>query len=249
LDSRDSDLLVFQQDKVSRVLYGKNLLFDAVGGGSVASIPEVLGTDIPFYGEYGISNNPESFVRWGSERYFTDARRGAVLKLTGEGLEVVSSKGMNDFFRDDFRDNPNTKKLGSYDPHNKLYILACSNDFVVPCKLSISRDFLSISRNSQSVSLFKITSNSDWNVTLVDDSFGTDWVSLDTLSGSGNSTIRANVSQNNNAVRRTIIVRVTYCNGEIANFTLTQGTASKTDLVNIVYKNNTKLGPNLNNKV
>ena len=245
LDSRDSDLLVFQQDKVSRVLYGKNLLFDAVGGGSVASVPEVLGTDIPFYGEYGISNNPESFVRWGSERYFTDARRGAVLKLTGEGLEVVSSKGMNDFFRDDFRDNPNTKKLGSYDPHNKLYILACNDDFVVPCKLSINRDFLSISRNAQSPNLFKITSNSDWNVTLVDDGFGVDWVSLDTLSGSGNSTIRANVSQNNNAVRRTIIVRVTYCNGEIANFTLTQGTASKTDLVNIVYKNNTKLGPNL----
>ena len=44
LHSRDNDLVVFQENKVFRVLYEKNLLSDAVGGGAIASIPEVLGT-------------------------------------------------------------------------------------------------------------------------------------------------------------------------------------------------------------
>ena len=43
LHARDTDLLVLQEDKVSRVLYGKNLLSDAVGGGAVTSSPQVLG--------------------------------------------------------------------------------------------------------------------------------------------------------------------------------------------------------------
>ena len=46
LYSRDTDLVVFQENKVSKVLYEKNLLSDAVGGGTIASIPQVLGTQI-----------------------------------------------------------------------------------------------------------------------------------------------------------------------------------------------------------
>ena len=242
LDSRDSDLLVFQQDKVSKVLYGKNLLFDAVGGSSVASIPEVLGTQVPYYGEYGISNNPESFVKWGSERYFTDARRGAVLRLNGDSLEVISSYGMTDFFRDSFRDKPNNKRLGSYDPHNKLYVLAANDDTIYPCKLEINRTETSISKNSQSVRLFNIISNTEWTITAVDFGDGTDWVSTQNYSGSGNATIETNVSQNNTGDKRIIKYLITYCNEENIIFTLTQGSTSKTELVNIVYKNNTKLG-------
>jgi hypothetical protein len=58
LFARDSDLLVFHQDKVTQVLYGKNLLVDAVGGSQVASVPEVLGNQIASQSEYGISDNP-----------------------------------------------------------------------------------------------------------------------------------------------------------------------------------------------
>jgi hypothetical protein len=46
LYARTNDLVVLHQDKITSVLYGKNLLVDAVGGGSVASVPEVLGTQI-----------------------------------------------------------------------------------------------------------------------------------------------------------------------------------------------------------
>ena len=81
LHGRETDILVLQEDKISYVLAGKNLLTDSAGGGQVASVPEVLGTQIARIEEYGISRNPESFCSWGYNKYFTDAKRGAVICL------------------------------------------------------------------------------------------------------------------------------------------------------------------------
>ncbi len=62
LKARDTDLLTLHQDKVTSVLYGKNLLYDAVGGSQIASIPEVLGNQVAYPGEYGISDNLRSWI-------------------------------------------------------------------------------------------------------------------------------------------------------------------------------------------
>ncbi len=128
LDARETDILVLQEDKISYVLAGKNLLSDSTGGGQVASIPEVLGTQIARIEQYGISNNPESYVQWGYDKFFTDAKRGVVLKLSGSGqseqLTVVSEFGMRSYFRDLFIGAPNTQKLGGYDPYMNEYVLS-----------------------------------------------------------------------------------------------------------------------------
>jgi hypothetical protein len=128
LSSRASDILTLQEDKISYVLSSKNLLSDSVGGGAIASIPEVLGTQIARIEEYGISNNPESFVQWGYDKYFTDAKRGAVIQLTGqdrsEKLTVISEAGMRGWFRDYFILTPNKQKLGGYDPYMNEYVLS-----------------------------------------------------------------------------------------------------------------------------
>tara|TARA_R100000655_G_scaffold79802_1_gene119264 strand:- start:2120 stop:5794 length:3675 start_codon:yes stop_codon:yes gene_type:complete len=124
LNARDTDLVVFQEDKVSKVLFGKNLLSDAVGGGSVASIPEVLGTQISYAGEYGISKNPESFAQWGNDMYFTDEYRGAVCRLGLQGgIFEISSFGMSSWFRDLFIDLPGKQKIGGIDPFKDKYVL------------------------------------------------------------------------------------------------------------------------------
>ena len=135
IDARETDLLVLQEDKISYVLVGKNLLSDSTGGGAVTSVPEVLGTQIARVEELGISFNPESYVQWGAEKYFTDAKRGCVIRLTGMGrqekLDVVSDLGMDSWFRDLFQDSFYTQKLGGYDPFMDEYVLG-SNDKLVP---------------------------------------------------------------------------------------------------------------------
>ena len=124
IKSRDTDLVVFQENKVSKILYGKNLLSDAVGGGTVASIPEVLGTQVSFAGEYGISKNPESFAQWGNNMYFADEYRGAVCRLSNNGIFEISSFGMADWFKDLFRDQPGKRKMGGIDPFKGRYVIA-----------------------------------------------------------------------------------------------------------------------------
>ena len=128
LDGRETDVLTLQEDKISYVLAGKNLLSDSAAGGAITSVPEVLGTQIARLEKYGISFNPESYVQWGYDRYFTDVKRGAVLQMKGNSytsdqLRVVSESGMRTWFRDNFIDTFNTQKLGGYDPYMNEYVL------------------------------------------------------------------------------------------------------------------------------
>lgn len=136
LFARETDILVLQEDKISYVLAGKNLLSDAAGGSALTSVPEVLGTQIARIENYGISSNPESFAQWGADKYFTDAKRGSVIQLKGtaynnDQLTVISQQGMRTWFRDLFIDSFNTQKLGGYDPYMDEYVIT-SNEVELP---------------------------------------------------------------------------------------------------------------------
>ena len=150
MHSRETDILVLQEDKISYVLNQKNVITDSTGGGAIASVPEVLGSQIARIEEYGISFNPESFTSWGYDMYFTDTKRGAVINLRGasqgsDQLQVVSTYGMNSWFRDCFNAQLTTQKLGGYDPYMKEYVLGTNLQQVpmpleeVPCGTTISQ--------------------------------------------------------------------------------------------------------------
>jgi hypothetical protein len=128
LDGRETDVLVLQEDKISYVLASKNLISDSSGGGAIASIPQILGTQIARTEEYGISFHPESYVQWGPDRFFTDVKRGAVLNLKGDQLLVISELGMRTWFRDEFIESFNTQKLGGYDPYLNEYVLTTNSE-------------------------------------------------------------------------------------------------------------------------
>jgi hypothetical protein len=217
----DTNLMAFQQDKITSVLYGKNLLVDAVGGGQVASVPEVLGNQIVHPSEYGISNNPESFATFSNIMFFSDSRRGAVLQMTGDQVVEISANGMQNYFRDEMKDSPNTQKLGVFDPYNSTYVLSFTDEKQGSCDLSISPTSREIKKDSDNLFMFSISSNDFWVVSLVDDGFGTDWLSIGIDSGYGSQDITASVDQNL-SVDRSVIFRVTYCDGETVDFILTQ---------------------------
>lgn len=136
LDGRETDVLALQEDKISYVLASKNLISDSAGGGVIASVPEVLGTQIARTEKYGISFNPESYVQWGYDRFFTDVKRGAVIQLRGNSysndeLKVISEMNMRTWFRDTFNQSFSTQKLGGFDPYMNEYVLS-SNTLELP---------------------------------------------------------------------------------------------------------------------
>ncbi len=141
LKARQNDLLVLQEDKISYVLVNKNVLTSADGLSNVTSTPTILGNQVSRLEEYGISQNPESYAEFGYDKYFTDAKRGAVIKLTGtsysnESLEVISQAGMRSYFRDLFIDDFNTQKIGGYDPYMNEYVLS-GNNRLLPVEVEV----------------------------------------------------------------------------------------------------------------
>jgi hypothetical protein len=118
------DLIALCEDRVLRILANKDALYNADGNSQLTSTDRVLGQAIPYSGEYGISTNPESFANESYRAYFTDKVRGAVLRLSMDGLTPISDAGMKDWFRDNLKLVGETGRIiGSYDDRNDEYVL------------------------------------------------------------------------------------------------------------------------------
>jgi len=104
LFAEDTNMIIFQESKVSNVLVDKDAIYSAEGGGTVTSANLVLGQITPYLGEYGISKNPESFAVFGFRKYFADKYRNTVLRLSRDGITEISQYGMSDYFRDNLKE-------------------------------------------------------------------------------------------------------------------------------------------------
>ena len=119
LFSRQTDLITFCEDRVVKILANKDAVFNADGNPQLTANINVLGQTIPFVGDYGISQNPESFAKESYRAYFADRQRGAILRLSKDGLTPISEAGMHDWFRDNLRYADNI--IGSYDAYKRNY--------------------------------------------------------------------------------------------------------------------------------
>ena len=126
LYAADTNLIIFQELKVSRALIDKDAIYSAEGGGAVTASNLVIGVIQPYAGEFGISKNPESFASYGYQKYFSDQNNGAMLRLSLNGIEEISVYGMRDFFKDDLNriSTSSGKAIGAYDIHNNQYVIS-----------------------------------------------------------------------------------------------------------------------------
>jgi hypothetical protein len=128
LHAEETNLNILQENKASYALIDKDAIFTAEGGNLTVTGQKVIGQIVPYLGKYGISKNPESFAVFGGRKYFADANRGVVLRLTRDGLTTISANGMKDFFRDNFRKVTSSDKIyGMYDEVKDQYILSLQN--------------------------------------------------------------------------------------------------------------------------
>lgn len=125
--SRDNDIAVFQEEKTSLVLYGKDVLNNADGTINVTVIKDVLGQNIMYMGENGIGKNPESIAINDKRIYYLNPTRGIAQRLSTDGVEDIS-EGMQDWFRDKFIANPTSVKVGGFDPYFKQYAISIKTE-------------------------------------------------------------------------------------------------------------------------
>ena len=116
---QSGSLIALCEDRVLNILANKDALFNADGNPQLTATNKVLGSTTPYAGEFGISKNPESFASQSHRIYFTDKVRGAVVRLSMDGLTSISDHGMKDWFRDNLK--LNQFLIGSFDDKKDEY--------------------------------------------------------------------------------------------------------------------------------
>ena len=133
LYAEDTNLIIFQENKVNRALIDKDAIYTAEGGGTaVSQLNLVIGQILPYAGEFGISKDPGSFAVYGYIKYFTDKTQNVVLRLSQDGITELSSYGMRDYFRDRFNNMDDAqgsgRVIGGCDIHNSQYVVSTTTN-------------------------------------------------------------------------------------------------------------------------
>lgn len=141
LHADDNRLEVYHEDKVQYSLVSRDVIYNNQGGASVVgTLDNVLSDPVAFLGEYGISNNPESFAFFGGARYFVDRKRGVVCRLANDGITPVSDGTTLSYFRDtlqrSFSTYQNGAVYGGYDPRYSEYVISIEDRFRVEGQIS-----------------------------------------------------------------------------------------------------------------
>ena len=165
LYAEDTNLIIFQENKVSRALIDKDAIFTAEGQPLTASSKVVIGQVGSFAGKYGISKNPESFSVYGGRKYFADKNRGLILRLSQDGITPISNVGMRSFFRDNLYIS--NRIYGMYDEQKNKYVISLQS-----LKATMDR------ANKYGSSTTETTSTNDLYTTLSFDEASGGWVSF-----------------------------------------------------------------------
>lgn len=123
LHARDTDLVLFQEDKVSFVRVGEADLFNADGTSNVSRVETVLGNQVAYTGEYGIGKDSMSFAFYGNNLYFADRRRGVICRLGNNGIFEISGFGLRSYFRNLFFEENVGEMQACYDDFYNTYVL------------------------------------------------------------------------------------------------------------------------------
>lgn len=146
LISRDTDIVVLQEEKASKVYYEKDEIKNADGNSSLLTIDNVLGQQVTYLGQNGCSN-PESVAIYDYQIFYANSRRGVIQRLSMDGTTDIVN-GMSSYFRNLFKERPNAIKLGGFDPYFKHYVVSVGEEpttiLNVDCGNIISRTITNV---------------------------------------------------------------------------------------------------------
>ena len=100
LKNKNRNLAVFQELKTGMLMINQQVARDSNGGTFVLQTDDVLNPMTYYEKESGIGKNPESYAEDRGNMYYVDVLRGEVIRLGQDGMNVISDKGMHNYFKD-----------------------------------------------------------------------------------------------------------------------------------------------------
>jgi hypothetical protein len=126
LDDMSESMLIMQEKGCALVPISRTLIQSA-SDGQLVTAQEVLGKEVYFAGDYGVSRNPESVVRRFGKVFFCDLESGKVVELSQGAIQTISDNKMESHFENRFANYLNTGALVQLpcgiDPENDEYIV------------------------------------------------------------------------------------------------------------------------------
>ena len=127
--TNSDSIIVLQETKCSVLPVSRNTIEYLDGGAGVTVSNVFLGQQSFYAGDYGVGNHPESVAEFYGKIFFADHRNGKVVRISADGIELISEQGMDSFFQSIFEDlnrlgSQNFKIYGGIDPRNKEYVIS-----------------------------------------------------------------------------------------------------------------------------
>jgi hypothetical protein len=99
----DDRIYIIQERKAGWAPVGRNIIESTEGVQSITLSRNVIGVPNYYLGDYGINNNPESLAVDRGRIYFADIRSGKVIRISRDGISLISEVKMDSFFKENFR--------------------------------------------------------------------------------------------------------------------------------------------------
>ena len=122
MKQNNQGIILWQEDKTSKILIDRSVIESAEGSQTITVSNDNLGQFIPYKGDYGVAQQPESLFGNDGDWYWTDIKRGAVLRLANDGLTPISDYKARQYFYNESREYlsnyAQSRIVGGYDTRN-----------------------------------------------------------------------------------------------------------------------------------
>lgn len=164
----DDRMYIIQERKAGWSPINRNIIESTDGVQSISLSRNVIGVPNYYLGDYGINDNPESLATDRGRIYFADIRSGKVVRISRDGISLISEQMMDAFFKENFRyistNASRQKVIGGIDRESDQYIV--STDFISNADLTIT--------DGTSTFTYTAQTNADGDAVVVDLEFDDD---------------------------------------------------------------------------
>jgi len=122
MKQNNQGIILWQEDKTSKILIDRSVIESAEGSQSITVSDASLGQFVPYKGDYGVAQQPESLFDNDGNWYWIDIKRGAVLRLGNDGITPISDYKVRQYIYNESREYlsnyAKVRIVGGYDSRN-----------------------------------------------------------------------------------------------------------------------------------